>query len=330
LLLIQQKLYGTIHIIAVFPPFVFNKPRNPHMIWMGIKFIKLNIASLLSFDNANSWKYNLLTKHQILFMPQFGYMANPSKKLISEIKKARKLGADYVEIPFETGNHPSIIVRDRKKISKALEKKDMFCTIHMAYWADLGSEYIAVREGWRNECMLALNAAHHIGARKFLVHARPVGGFSMRSKRFKKETIKNLSFNLMQLKNQAKDMGIAFVTENEPFDERITLKDFISISKKSEAHVALDIGHAYIDSSNKELKNVIRKLGKRIRHVHFSDNHGEGDEHLPIGQGSINYEMVVRELKRAGYDDTISFEIFNGGERGIKSSINKIKKLWEE
>jgi hypothetical protein len=46
----------------------------------------------------------------------------------------------------------------------------------------------------------------------------------------------------------------------------------------------------------------------------------------------INYKTVVRELKRIGYgsreNDTITLEIFQGGESGFRSSLRKVKKLW--
>ena len=87
-----------------------------------------------------------------------------------------------------------------------------------------------------------------------------------------------------------------------------------------------------IDNNNKKVKSVIRMLGKRIEHLHFSDNDGCGDDHLAIGKGHIDYEMVVNELKRVGYgrdgNGTITFETFNSGDRGFKSSVKRIRTFW--
>lgn len=48
----------------------------------------------------------------------------------------------------------------------------------------------------------------------------------------------------------------------------------------------LDLGHARL---NRELPQAISKLGPHIRHVHFTDNLGEKDDHLVIGQGNFDY-----------------------------------------
>jgi sugar phosphate isomerase/epimerase len=45
----------------------------------------------------------------------------------------------------------------------------------------------------------------------------------------------------------------------------------------------------------------------RAHHIHIHDNHGQSDEHLPLGAGTINWEKVGREIA-ARYSGTIVIE----------------------
>ena len=54
----------------------------------------------------------------------------------------------------------------------------------------------------------------------------------------------------------------------------------------------------------------------KIIHIHWHDNHGRKDEHLPIGEGLIDHEKIVRALKNIKYDRTITLEVFTN-----KSSV---------
>ena len=56
--------------------------------------------------------------------------------------------------------------------------------------------------------------------------------------------------------------------------------------------IVFDIGHA----NTNDMINDFIGLKEKIRHVHAHDNHGERDEHLPIGAGTIDWRHVAREL----------------------------------
>lgn len=267
---------------------------------------------------------------------KFGQIISPNANIISEIKNAKKMGADYVEIVLETKQMPESVLERGDEIKKALDRNGLFATVHMPYWIDLGSEYAAVRMGWLKECLIGVRAASAIGARKFLVHARMQGGMSWMLSKNKKEIHNNMIKNFNKISRYAKKHNIRLVIENEPFGDRFGLKDMVYIMKRTKAGFALDIGHAYISGKGKNkklIKDMIRQLGSRIEHIHFGDNNGLADEHLAIGKGCIDYKMVISELKKVGYGknqgDTITFEVFNSGDKGFKSSLKKIKKMWK-
>lgn len=54
----------------------------------------------------------------------------------------------------------------------------------------------------------------------------------------------------------------------------------------------VDIGHANAYAKQTP-EYFIERLGNRIGHLHLHDNHGERDEHLPLGEGDINIERIL-------------------------------------
>ncbi len=267
---------------------------------------------------------------RIKALPFFGRMVDPTRDIVSEIRKSRRLGADYVEIPIENPEGIADIARRKTGILSELRKRGMFCTMHMAYWAELGSQFEAVRDAWIAECKNAIEAASFIHTKKFLVHAR-IKGMGVKMKGGRDNIIGNFVSSYKHLESYAKRHGMILVIENEgvSYDKNLKADDIMRIMRNlKHAGLAIDIGHLFLENSNSGVANLLSKLGPRAKHMHFSDNHGNDDEHLPIGKGNINYRMVACKMKRMGYKETITLEIFNGGDKGFVSSLKKIKGMW--
>lgn len=73
-------------------------------------------------------------------------------------------------------------------------------------------------------------------------------------------------------------------------------------------HLVLDTSHAAV--ARHDPREVRRRFGKRLRHVHLSDNAGKGwDSHLPPGDGVLPLESFCRELATEGFDGAVSLEV---------------------
>ncbi len=66
---------------------------------------------------------------------------------------------------------------------------------------------------------------------------------------------------------------------------------------------ALDTGHAYVNGG---IEACIAAFGPRLQHIHLHDNHGDKDEHLEVGEGTIRFAEFSRFLQR--FRDLISLE----------------------
>ncbi len=69
--------------------------------------------------------------------------------------------------------------------------------------------------------------------------------------------------------------------------------------------ICFDVGHANISGG---IFPVMDEFKNSIAAVHVHDNHGEADEHLPLGLGNIPWGEVFRCLARRGYSRRFSCE----------------------
>ena len=65
----------------------------------------------------------------------------------------------------------------------------------------------------------------------------------------------------------------------------------------------------------------------RLGHVHISDNSGKRDDHLPVGEGNFDFKRFVSELKKSGYDNTITLEIFTDNRADLVLSRQRVSDL---
>jgi sugar phosphate isomerase/epimerase len=96
-----------------------------------------------------------------------------------------------------------------------------------------------------------------------------------------------------------------------------------------EIRLTLDIGHANLGGGKNKSSEFIQRYGYRIGHVHANDNFGKEDSHLPIGAGIIDFEKILKELKEAQYDETMTIEVFSKDRDYLKISRDKMKRMWE-
>jgi sugar phosphate isomerase/epimerase len=75
--------------------------------------------------------------------------------------------------------------------------------------------------------------------------------------------------------------------------------------------VCLDTSHTSLGGS---LFEAIDRFGPRLVHVQASDNHGVTDDHLPPGEGQIDWRRVLSSLERVGYRGTLMLEVAGDGD----------------
>ena len=72
------------------------------------------------------------------------------------------------------------------------------------------------------------------------------------------------------------------------------------------AGVCLDTGHTAL---GKWWHRFVDVAGARLVHVHASDNHGHYDDHLPPGDGDLDWPAIVRSLQDCAFAGWIMLEL---------------------
>ncbi len=86
--------------------------------------------------------------------------------------------------------------------------------------------------------------------------------------------------------------------------------------------VCLDIGH--IHYSHAPVSQWFEELGEWIGYLHLSDNMGKFDDHLPLGQGTIDWELVNCLWKSLKKDVPITLE--TGDLESTLKSVRFLRK----
>ncbi len=97
----------------------------------------------------------------------------------------------------------------------------------------------------------------------------------------------------------AEDLDILIAIENMPNIPKIfgtypdEMLDILGRVDRKNAGMTLDMGHA---NTMGLVDEFLEKCLDKVSHMHIHDNHGARDEHLPLGQGSIDWKKVMGKL----------------------------------
>jgi sugar phosphate isomerase/epimerase len=259
----------------------------------------------------------------------YGLLTNPSNEILGEITKAYELDFEYVEIGIEgpEGN-PLIIEKKKNEILKLLQKFKQKPIGHTAYWIDFSSDYEYIRHAWILEAMREIKIAKKIGIDLINFHANLNGMFYGENRKI---PLHNMIKSLREIVSYAHKYKIQVMLENVPLSNGIhNLDEFkYIIDSVPSLFVHLDIPHAFTSGGMKSVIGYINTFKNKIIHVHWHDNHGNRDEHLPIGAGLIDHQKTLKALRSIDYDRTITLEVFTNSN-DAKSSANKLKIMWAQ
>jgi sugar phosphate isomerase/epimerase len=122
--------------------------------------------------------------------------------------------------------------------------------------------------------------------------------------------------SLRELLDTAEELSIRFFVENMGDWEHFLLKTPQELPLIDGAEFALDVGHAH---QNHVLPDF---LDHTISHFHLHDNDGTTDSHSTIGEGTIDFRMVMEAVQRSGVRPVIEVGTWDGVLRSIERLDN--------
>jgi sugar phosphate isomerase/epimerase len=263
---------------------------------------------------------------------KFGAMNFPVAPLLDEIDTFSRLGFDYLELAMDPPMaHHSHLSGDRKAITRALAAGGLGLVCHLPTFLTTADLTESLRRASVTEMRRSLEVAAELGAKKVVLHPSMTTGMGV----FVMDTVTAYAFDfLSDMVDASRRLGVSICLENmfprnrlgvEPDDFEVIFKAFPSLK------MTLDTGHAHIDDRRgRRLKGLVERFGARIGHLHFSDNRGRLDDHLAVGQGTVDFKGLVVRLKAVGYDDTLTLEVFDTNRDMLVKSRERIRAMFSD
>lgn len=252
-------------------------------------------------------------------------MNHPQHDVLEDIAWMADLGLDFIDLTLEPPAAASWRV-DPEAIRKALERTGMGVVGHTAFYLPIASAIEELRQAALAELRRCLRVFHQVGVRCMNTH--PDRYTPMHDRRF---FIERDLLSLRELLDEAREYGICIMIENLPGDFNTPEQLGELLDPLPELGLHLDIGHANLMGPCNSTERILNAYGSRVRHVHLHDNvGGSADLHLPIGAGNMNIARLLGILKKCGYDETITLEVFTPDRRYLAYSRDVVRRMWDE
>ncbi|AET58012.1 xylose isomerase domain-containing protein [Paenibacillus terrae HPL-003] len=204
-------------------------------------------------------------------------------------------GADKIELLMD-GIQWDRMDEQIKKIGKALRLHHSAFSVHPPAWdTNLTSENQAIRTASYEEYKKAIEFAHEIEAEHVVIHP----GFCFSPAFDKAGAQQRAQEYLHQLCQVAGPLGVKLAVENVGYNGAsiYSEQEYLSCLDQMDhtAGYLIDTGHAHLNGW--DIPQMIRSVKERLFSVHIHDNSGVGDEHLPIGEGSIHWQPIYDALQ---------------------------------
>ena len=85
-----------------------------------------------------------------------------------------------------------------------------------------------------------------------------------------------------------------------------------------------DVGHWHL-FGKRPMAEWLEAINPRFFHLHLHDNHGRADEHLPVGNGTIDFTPLQSILSKRAFPPSITLEAHS--PEHLRQSLRKTKEL---
>lgn len=172
----------------------------------------------------------------------------------------------------------------------------------------------SVRHRSIDELRLACDAAKTLGTDFIVLHPGPEKERNMTPHEwYPKMQLAAASLNAVA--NHCTDLGLTLLLENMlphlMFGHIADMMYLLGAVESSNVGTCLDTGHAYLSG---DLSRVANKLSGHLRMIHANDNCGKWDDHLPPGDGDIEWMPLLRQLVREKFEGSFVLELSGNGE----------------
>ena len=248
-----------------------------------------------------------------------------SQPLLEVLPRLKNAGFKLIEATALTSH---LDYKDLDSVHKIRDEMDRLgmqtVSMHAPYSESI--DLTMLRESDRKlsveELLAAADALRVLGGTKLVVHA---GSVNEDANKQKKERLKQSLHSLTEINNYCQKTGVELVIENMlghlVGGREDELQWFLARLPRQNLGFCLDTGHAFL--SGKLLKYV-KIFAPYLALVHAHDNKGTYDDHLPPGEGKINWSQFLGALADAKFNGEIVIEVLSG-----KEDNSVLERTWQ-
>ena len=121
-----------------------------------------------------------------------------------------------------------------------------------------------------------------------------------------------------ELAREAERRGVMLGFEPEPGMLVECVDDYLRLRAAVDSpalRMTLDLGHCILTEPG-EPADAVRRVGAELVNVHAEDMRRPLHEHLPFGEGEMDYAPILRALAEMRYDGLVNVELSRDSHRG--------------
>ncbi|RRJ29113.1 sugar phosphate isomerase/epimerase family protein [Halocatena pleomorpha] len=222
------------------------------------------------------------------------------------VEWATEEGFDFVEILLDGPYARERVENRSESMRTSLSDAGLDIVVHLPFVPDPGSPFTPVRNGVIAEFRAGMELAVDLGAEKVVFHpssdAWKLGWSESECQAFVHES-------LDELVPAASDRGLTPCLENivSSYYDITTFPELLD--RYPNASMTFDTSHALLAGMEEPaMAQFCREYADRIDHLHLVDTR-DGDEHLPVGMGHIDFATVFEGIAAADWSGTATLEV---------------------
>ena len=240
-----------------------------------------------------------------------GFSARPLEEILEEVSHE----FTHWEIVSEAEHSIGHIW---ERLKNAMGCYDLTYSLHTPISdANIASLSDRMRESSVLEMIANVELASALGIGTITVHP---GLESMSVPGMKEKSMENAKRSLRILDRTATEYGVTLAIENMPrFPPMLgkTAEELKELIDGTGLSICFDVGHAH---TNNQIEEMISTFKDRMANIHVHDNNGESDEHLTVGDGTVDFPGTMKSL--GGYEGKYVIE-----SKSLASAVESKRRL---
>ncbi|MGJ8643013.1 MAG: sugar phosphate isomerase/epimerase family protein [Luteolibacter sp.] len=251
-----------------------------------------------------------------------------SLPILSVLDEIRESGFDVIEVcsfaaHLDYHNHSEVALAGERL--RALGMRPVSFHAPFAENIDITALDPAVRETAVGELLTACESAAAMGVENLVLHPGPERSGRPPEEEFLAR-MRNAAESLNKVARRCCEKKVHLLLENMLphllFGHLNDMLYLLGSINDCEVGTCLDTGHAYL---SRELGMVIHKLSGHLHLVHVNDNRGDRDDHLPPGEGHIDWPWLIGELKRQNFNGTLILELSSYENESVADMLGRAR-----